>query len=230
MKLNKTITLIFLVCFSQFLYGQKDPKVSDKPFTVTGKVSDKNQMPVAGAVIYIDNIKTDVITRKNGSYKIKVSPSAKSLEARSSDYGNCVMPINGQTHIDFTLNGTDVKVSSQEDPGKDKRLKDNDKKTVRTKVKKINTYNDIYQMIRAEVSGVIVTGRSIHIQQRHSFYGSGDPLFVVNGVIVESISGINPIEVKSIKVLMGSEAVMYGVRGSNGVLSITLKNGTEVEQ
>jgi hypothetical protein len=230
MKLNKTITLIFIVCFSQFIYGQKDLKVSAKPVTVTGKVSDKNQVPIAGAVIYIDSIKTDVFTKKNGSYKIKVSPSAKSIEARSSDYGNSVTSINGQTHIDFILNVIDVKVSSQGETGKDRQVKENDKKAARTKSKKINTYNDIFQMIRAEVSGVTVTGRSIHIQQRHSFYGSGDPLFLVNGVIVENIAGINPLEVKSIRVLMGSEAVIYGVRGSNGVLSITLKNGNDAEQ
>jgi TonB-dependent SusC/RagA subfamily outer membrane receptor len=48
-------------------------------------------------------------------------------------------------------------------------------------------------------------------------------------VIVNSIDEVNPLEVKSIKVLKGSEAAIYGVRGSNGVISIALKNGTEKE-
>jgi TonB-dependent starch-binding outer membrane protein SusC len=72
-----------------------------------------------------------------------------------------------------------------------------------------------------------VSGRSIQIQQGHSFYGSSTPLFVVNGVIVTSIDNINPVEVKSIKVIKGTAAAIYGVQGTNGVLSITLKNGTE---
>jgi TonB-dependent SusC/RagA subfamily outer membrane receptor len=53
---------------------------------------------------------------------------------------------------------------------------------------------------------------------------------VINGVIVQSIDNVNPRDVKSIRVLKGSEASIYGVNGTNGVISITLKNGTEKEQ
>jgi TonB-dependent SusC/RagA subfamily outer membrane receptor len=84
-------------------------------------------------------------------------------------------------------------------------------------------------MIRAEVSGVTVSGRSVQIQQAHSFFGTGAPLYVINGVIVNSIDDVNPVEVKKIRVLKGSEAAIYGVRGSNGVIDITLKNGSEKE-
>jgi TonB-dependent SusC/RagA subfamily outer membrane receptor len=72
--------------------------------------------------------------------------------------------------------------------------------------------------------------RSIQIQQGHSFFGSSEPLFLVNGVIVNSIDNINPLEVKSISVLKGSSAAIYGERGSNGVLSITLIDGSEKER
>jgi TonB-dependent SusC/RagA subfamily outer membrane receptor len=94
----------------------------------------------------------------------------------------------------------------------------------------MNTYNDIYQMIRGEVSGVIVSGRNVQIQQGHSFFGSSEPLFVVNGTIVNSIDNINPLEVKSITVLKGSSAAIYGVRGANGVISINLINGSEKDK
>jgi TonB-dependent SusC/RagA subfamily outer membrane receptor len=46
-------------------------------------------------------------------------------------------------------------------------------------------------------------------------------------MVVPSIDYINPQEVKSINILKGSSAAIYGVRGSNGVISITLKNGSE---
>jgi hypothetical protein len=229
MKLNRIIVLVFAICISCLLSGQKTGKVSDKLITITGKVLDKNQIPVSGAVLYIDNIKTNIVTRKNGYYKIKVSPSAIALEVRSSIYGNCVTPINGQININFTLNAVDTKASSAEDHAKNDVAGDNHKKTTKVKSKKINTYNDIYQMIRAEVNGVVVNGRSVQIQQGHSFFGSSTPLFLINGVIVNSIDDVNPLEVKSIRVLKGSEAAIYGVQGSNGVLSITLKNGTEKE-
>jgi len=85
-------------------------------------------------------------------------------------------------------------------------------------------------MIRGEVSGVVVSGRSVKIQQGKSFFGSSDPLYVINGVIVQSIDNVNPVEVKSISVLTGSQAAIYGVRGANGVISITLLNGSEREK
>ena len=91
----------------------------------------------------------------------------------------------------------------------------------------MNTYPNIYEMIRCEVNGVTVSGRNIQIQQGHSFFGSSTPLFVVNGVIVQSIDNINPLEVKSIGLLKGSSAAIYGVNGSNGVISITLKDGKD---
>jgi hypothetical protein len=176
--------------------------------------------------LYIDNIRTSTITKEDGYYKIKVSPSAVNLEVRSSQYGNLEIPINGQTTINFTFNGMDVNASSPADTA---ALADSYNQTVKPKGKKMNTYNNIYQMIRCEVSGVVVSGRSVQIQQAHSFFGSGTPLFVINGVIVNSIDDVNPTEVKSIRVLKGSESAIYGVRGSNGVISIILKNGTEKE-
>jgi TonB-dependent SusC/RagA subfamily outer membrane receptor len=226
MKSKNILICILIICLSRFSYGQNRDKKSDKLIPISGKVLTFEKSPVAGGVLYVDNIKTNITTNSNGSYKIKVSPSATTLEVRSDIYGSCEMPINGQTTINFTFKGADETALNPEDsPGKTS-LQDTLKKPS-GKVKKMNNYNDIYQMIRAEVSGVIVSGRSIQIQQGHSFFGSSTPLFVINGTIVETIDNVNPVEVKSIKVLKGSQAAIYGLRGSNGVISITLKNGTE---
>lgn len=229
MKWNKFLVLVLVACLSQVSFGQKAKKGSDKPVTITGVVVNQNGTPVVGAVLYIDNVRTSNITMDDGSYKIKVNPIAVTLEVRSSQYGNCETPINGQTTIDFTLDGAEGKASSPGESVKNKVEGENNRRTAGSKGRKMNTYNDIYQMIRAEVSGVTVTGRSVQIQQAHSFFGSGTPLFVINGVVVNSIDDVNPLEVKKIKVLKGSEAAIYGVRGSNGVIDITLKNGTEKE-
>jgi TonB-dependent SusC/RagA subfamily outer membrane receptor len=229
MKWNKSLSLLIVVCLSQFVYGQDNSKKSDKLITISGKVLNTGKEPVAGAVLYIDNVKTNNVTKNNGSYKIKVSPSAIDLEVRSPGYENSIAEIKGQTTINFVLAGTNFQVQKPDDVKKAARLQDTVKKSSGARGKKMNTYNDIYQMIRAEVSGVVVSGRSIQIEQGHSFFGSSTPLFVINGVIVQSIDNVNPRDVKSIRVLKGSEASIYGVNGTNGVISITLKNGTEKE-
>lgn len=227
MKLNKIFVIVIIFCFWQNVTGQNPEKKSDKLLTITGKVQSKDKEPVGGAVFYIDNVKTSYVTKNNGSYKVKVSPSAVNLEARSDQYGSCEIEINGQTNIDFTLNGLNEDGSLASGPIKESITADSVAPQTKTKAKKMNTYANIYQMIRAEVTGVRVNGNSIQIQQGHSFFGDSTPLFVINGVIVNSIDNVNPVEVKSIKVLTGSAAAIYGLRGSNGVLSITLLNGSE---
>jgi TonB-dependent SusC/RagA subfamily outer membrane receptor len=45
---------------------------------------------------------------------------------------------------------------------------------------------------------------------------------VVDGVPVQSIDDISPRDVKDISVLKGASAAIYGSRGANGVIVITL--------
>lgn len=223
MKCLKLLTLIVAICISQISLGQKTGKNSDKPVTVSGTVLNGNQMPVSGAVFYIDNVKTGYITKSDGSYKIKVSPSAYKLKVISSEFGIGETLIDGQTKIDFTL-GVQGGMTEKGEPDSETD------KGNRPKARKMNTYTDIYQMLRGEVSGVVVSGNSVQIQQGKSFFGSSTPLFVINGVVVNSIDNVNPLEVKAIKVLKGSQAAIYGVRGANGVISIDLINGSEKEK
>jgi len=221
--------IIAFLLIVQIVAGQKDETKSDKPVTITGKVIGPGNQPVAGAVIYVDNIKTSYITNDKGAYKIKVSPSTYKLKVSSSRFGVMDTVLNGQTRIDFIFKlneNTRDPLTGVNNPGIDGKQSSISK----PKPKKMNTYNNIYQMIQNEVRGVVVNGSSIVIQQPNSFFGSSDPLFVVDGVIVNSIDHINPVEVKSISVLTGSAASLYGVRGANGVISITLINGTETEK
>jgi TonB-dependent SusC/RagA subfamily outer membrane receptor len=67
-----------------------------------------------------------------------------------------------------------------------------------------------------------VNGTSIRIQGASSLLLSTEPLFVVDGITVNSISDIQPLMVKSIQVLKGSSAAIYGSRGANGVILINL--------
>jgi hypothetical protein len=230
MKRNYSIFLLITACLWSFAYAHTDAKNSDKLITISGKVLNAENKPVAGAVLYVDDLKTNTSTKNNGSYKIKVSSSAVNIEVRSPEYGTSKKAINGQTSIDFVLAGSNEQVLKSENTKKATVGQDSTTKSSKTRGKKMNTYNDIYQMIRAEVPGVVVSGRSVQIQQGHSFFGSSTPLFVINGVIVNTIDDVNPREVKSIRILKGSEAAIYGINGTNGVISITLKNGTEKEQ
>jgi TonB-dependent SusC/RagA subfamily outer membrane receptor len=75
--------------------------------------------------------------------------------------------------------------------------------------------------------GVQVNGTRVIIQGQSTIIGSTDPLFVVDGSIVTSIEGISPQTVKSIEILKGPSASIYGSRGANGVILITLYSGVD---
>jgi len=47
----------------------------------------------------------------------------------------------------------------------------------------------------------------------------------VDGIIIPEIDDISPYDVKSIEVLKGASASIYGARGSNGVILITTLKG-----
>jgi hypothetical protein len=225
MKRNKFIFLIIAIVLCQLLSGQVSYKIPDTAVTITGKVVNSDSKPVAGAILYIDNIKTNVTTKRNGSYKIKVNPSSTSLVVHSAEFGKSEAVINGKSEINFILDGKSEKISETVTSDLTKREKHRVQKE-----RNLIRYHDIYDMIRCEVSGAVVTGKSIRLHQGHSFLGSDTPLFLVNGVIVPSIDNIAPLDVKSIDALTGSSASIYGVNGSNGVITITLKNGSETEK
>ena len=84
-------------------------------------------------------------------------------------------------------------------------------------------YQDIFDVIKGRFAGVTVSNREVHIRGSISFYGETEALYVVNGVPMNDIDWIHPCEIKSIDILKGSSASIYGVRGSNGVVIIETK-------
>lgn len=69
------------------------------------------------------------------------------------------------------------------------------------------------------------TGPQIILDSRgvNSINASLYALLVVDGIPINDISGVHPVEVKTLKVLMGNEAGHWGMRGGNGVVEITTK-------
>lgn len=61
-----------------------------------------------------------------------------------------------------------------------------------------------------------------------NFNGTGSPLFIVDGVIVPSLFGINPNDIESMDVLKDAASLaIYGARAGNGVVLVTTKKGKQ---
>ena len=207
-----------------------------RKITITGKVVDGTDTPVANAIIMVDGEKTDYLTDRNGFYKIKVSKENTKIGVFTSPNGMIEEVLNGRNVINFRFTGS-VPEQYTAKPDIDNEVVDAGyrnakKKTLTSPVGEIKgnkskyaSYNNIYDMIRGEVPGVIVNGTSIMIRSTTTVNGSTEPLFVVDGVPVNTIDNIQPIDVKSISILKGSSAAVYGSRGSNGVIIINLLHG-----
>lgn len=230
------LIIIFLLCIPTLLTlnAQKAPN----KFVLSGVVVDANQKPLQGVMIFIDNKKTDFVTDANGFYTLKVSSKAKSISILTMNGLIAGEEINGKTVINFMIKGIGQGGNASQNAGNNNETVnvgygEVNKGDLITNVGKIDgqnpkyaSYKNIYDMLRGEVPGVQVTGTTITIQGPSSINLSSQPLFVVDGMVTQSIDDIRPQFVKSIEILKGSSASIYGSRGSNGVILITLI-GTE---
>jgi len=228
----KTLFCIFLSVITMTgVFGQK----TGKKTTITGSVRDVASIPVADAVIMIDGEKTDKITDARGYYKIKIRSNNKKIGVSNPIGGTLEEEINGRLNIDFTYK---ISIPYKKTAPGDEQINigyENVKKknvigpvgTIDATKSKYAGYNNVYDLIRGEVPGVVVNGTSITIRNSSSINSGNEPLFVVNGVPVNTIDNIHPQEVKSIQILKGSAASIYGSRGSNGVILINLLKGTD---
>jgi TonB-dependent SusC/RagA subfamily outer membrane receptor len=232
MKSTILLLSIFMITSSVSSFAQK----SGKKYYITGQVLDINNKPVSGAMVLIDNKSSGVITDDKGMYKVKIKADAAiiSILNLSSSLMNEV--INGRTVINFKLKN----VIPQEETVKQENPDDEvvnigygyaRKKDLATSVGNINgqnnryaSYQNVYEMIQGEIPGVLVVGKKITIRGIATINGSSDPLVLVNSVEIDSntLDTIDPRLVKSINILKGTAAAIYGSRGANGVILITL--------
>jgi TonB-dependent SusC/RagA subfamily outer membrane receptor len=228
----KLFVLLLLSVVSVFSISAQN---SNKKVTITGTVLDAAQSPMANAIIMVDGQKTSSMTDVRGAYKIKVKPTASKLGIFSFGSGIIEQEINGRTQIDFTFGKLTNK--PQTDPNNPAGEQATDvgygevkKKYTTSEVKKIDgtnkkyaSYSSIYNMIEREVSGVRFNGSSLIIQGSKDLFGDVSALIVVDGVPMDAVPDIPPTSVKSIEVLKGAAASIYGSRGYGGVLVIKTK-------
>ena len=229
----KTITAVIILLAVLFLpdtYGQK----AKKYLKVSGQVTIMNKRPVAGAVIIVDNQNTETITDKNGFYKIKIKGDSKIIGAVSVAGEIIESAINGQSKIDLTYPDLVFNVSRPKiDLAGEEEVNIGygtvKKKDLLTPVSRVNgthsrysSYTSIYDMLRTQ-PGVLVNGRRVIIQGISTFYGNTEPLYILDGMPVSTIDGIPPRQVESIDILKGASTSVFGSRGANGVIIITMR-------
>ena len=226
MKNRVLLTAVLLLFSCSLSVGQKS---SGKKFFISGYVTDVNNNPVQGAMILVDKKNTEVLTDNKGFFRVKAKPGAKLISVFSIKLGSAETEIGERSEINFKLAGAQTKQASQ---GEEEKVNIGygtaNKKDVTSQVNKVKgdedkyaSYSNIYEMLKGTCPGVQVIGKEIRIQGQD--FHNGNPLMVVDGVIVNSVDDIQPVQVRSVEILKGAAASIYGSRGAGGVILIHLK-------
>lgn len=233
MKSKLVLMAFILLAAASTLAGQR----SGRNITITGYVVDENYQPVSGVVIMTNDTETKVVSTRDGFYRIRVKPSEQTIlsAAYFTPGGEPItveQPYVGNPRINFALPVSILDLQAYKDflgaggrkvdigySSINKRDLTGSVSTLDNRNSRYGVYTSIYEMLR-EVPGVMVRGSDIQVHGPTSRNLSTQPLFIVDGNYVNTISHISPITVKSVEVLKGSSASIYGVRGANGVIII----------
>ncbi|TXD46665.1 TonB-dependent receptor plug domain-containing protein [Polaribacter sp. IC073] len=205
----KVMLVLFTVTAASSSFAQKKVKIK-----ISGFVKDSLNRPIEDCVIFIDNKKQNKQTNRKGYYSLKLRKTPKVITFYAPNYGLTEVDYNNSRNIDVTFNKMSSKLKVKF-AALNKEEKENPNRF---------RYANIYAYLRGRVSGVqVFPNNTIIIRGTSSLLGSSEPLFVLNNAVISknNIESINPSDIKSVRVLKGSEASLYGVRGAAGVIKIT---------
>lgn len=217
----------------------KDLHAQQQAKTVTGTVTDVSGEPIIGANIRIKGTTTGTITDIDGNFSIEAEPQSV-IEASYIGYLTQETVINNQKSIRFLLK-EDTKTLDEVvviGYGVQKKA-DLTGSVANINTEKLNTQSNanIGQALQGKIAGVDIVsqggapGSGTRIMVRGiGTLNNASPLYIVDGMYMNSIDHINPNDIASIDVLKdASSAAIYGSRAANGVIIVTTKEGSNTE-
>ncbi len=245
-NIAKMTTLCLLFPASSIYAGGIESKalndmniVQQQTKKITGKVVDAHGETIPGANVVVKGTTNGTITDLDGGFELNV-PANAILQVSFIGYITKDVNVGGQKEIQITLEensqaldevvvvgyGTmrkrDVTGSISQAKGADMVKTQNFSAldNLRGKASGVNIYSNSGQP-GAYQSRVVIRGLS-------TINSSSDPLYVVDGVVMEDFGLMNPNDIESIEVLKdASAAAIYGARGANGVILVTTKRGKD---
>ena len=211
------------------IYGQNEN-------TVKGTISDEAGIPLPGVSVIIKNTTTGTATDFDGNYTIKAS-SSDILVFSYLGYKTKEVSVAGKSTVDINM----AEEAGQLDEVVVIGYGSTTRRDVTGAISSVTGEKlaavpvpDAAQALQGQLAGVSVTtqdGRpgadiSIRVRGGGSISQSNQPLFIVDGFPVSTISNIPGSQIQSIDVLKdASSTAIYGARGANGVVIVTTKSG-----
>lgn len=229
--LHKKLCLLMLLLISCHLNILAQGKI------ITGVILDKTGETVIGASVLVKGTTNGTITDVDGNFTLNNVQENAVLQVSFVGYKNQDIALKGQSNVKVTLE-EDTEVLDEVVVIGYGSVK---KSTLTGAVAKMDTKGIQDRplarpetALQGQLAGVTVrttTGEpgadmQIRVRGAASVNANSDPLYVVDGVPMTTLSGINPADIASIEVLKdAASAAIYGSRGSNGVVIVTTQKG-----
>lgn len=245
---------IFSLIFLFFLNGQMLAQTLD----ISGQVVDAKGEAMIGVSVVIENTTTGSITDLDGNFRLKAN-EGDVLIVRMLGMQEQRLKVT-QKNQPFKVKLLEESVALQEVVVNgfqevDRKLFTGASENLRMADINAEGIVDVSRVLEGRVAGVNVDNVSgtfgsspkIRIRGNASINGNNQPLFVVDGVILEdlanvntddfisgnantlissSIANINPDDIESFQILKDASATaIYGARAANGVIVVTTKRG-----
>ncbi len=231
---------------------------------ITGHVTTEEGTPLPSASVFIEQTREGTLTGQDGAYRLVV-PAARAngqqvtLSVRLIGYRQAsdTLALTGGTHThDFSLVANPLRLGEVVVTGQGlsttREKLGNVINTVDSAAITRSNESNVVNAIAAKAPNVEVTSQAgdpgassyIRIRGPKTISGTGQPLFVVDGVPIDNstlntegsttqgtvstnrAADINPDDIASIDILKGAAAAaIYGARAGQGVVLITTKKG-----
>jgi len=254
--------LLFLYISTANIYSNVDNslywkvEINQQKIIVSGTVADQAGQPIPGATIVEGGTTNGVVTDADGKFTISVQEYGAKLEFSFLGYTPYEHTVIGpQRNLMITLTEEVSKLDELVVIGygsMKKRDISGSIATISNESLENTPVKNVMSALQGRASGVQVVsnsgapgdGISVTVRGQSTLNSGNEPLYVVDGVPVESnslsqlngyeshglnpLADINPQDIESIEILKdGSSTAIYGSRGANGVVLITTKRGRE---
>lgn len=205
--------------------------------TVKGVVKDATGETVIGATVQEQGVQNGVVTDIDGNFTITLKGKSHKLIVSFVGMETQTVDVNGQSSVTVVLmddnNTLDDLVVVGYGTMKKKDLTGSIA-TVGSKTLEAVPVASVSEALTGKMAGVQITTTEgspdaeikVRVRGGTSLTQSNDPLYIVDGFPVESISDIPASDIEDITVLKdASSTAIYGSRGANGVILVTTKSG-----
>jgi len=225
---------------------------------ISGTVVNSSGSPLDGVSITAKNAGTGTTTNANGNFRILVNENDV-LVISSVGFIQQEIKIDNQENIKITLEDQQKTLDEVVVIGYGtQRKSDLTGSVVSLRKEDFNKAitTSVAQLIQGRAPGVQVTqssgapggGVSIRIRGSSSINAGNEPLYVIDGLLIDNapsitangigftgspppsnpLNALNPSDIEAVEILKDASATaIYGSRGANGVILITTKRGKE---